>query len=86
MADWYGCLDVLSSCSYGEGFGIPLIEAQAYTVQTSDPSATQYARGDRVFHQKFGYGRVTGVEGNKLTVNFDHSGEKKVIDTFVTRG
>ena len=64
----------------------PLIEAQAYTVQTSDPSATQYARGDRVFHQKFGYGRVTNVEGNKLTVNFDHSGEKKVIDTFVTRG
>jgi len=64
----------------------PLIEAQAYTVQTSDPSATQYSRGDRVFHQKFGYGRVTGVEGNKLTVNFDHSGEKKVIDTFVTRG
>jgi DNA helicase-2/ATP-dependent DNA helicase PcrA len=64
----------------------PMIEGQAYTVQTSDPSATQYARGDRVFHQKFGYGRVTGVEGNKLTVTFDHSGEKKVIDTFVTRG
>jgi DNA helicase-2/ATP-dependent DNA helicase PcrA len=64
----------------------PMIEAQAYTVQTSDPSATQYARGDRVFHQKFGYGRVTNVEGNKLAVTFDHSGEKKVIDTFVTRG
>src|SRR3954464_11833291 len=31
----------------------PMIEGQAYTVQTSDPSATQYARGDRVFHQKF---------------------------------
>lgn len=29
MADWYAGLDVLSSCSYGEGFGIPLIEAQA---------------------------------------------------------
>jgi DNA helicase-2/ATP-dependent DNA helicase PcrA len=64
----------------------PMIEAQAYTVQTSDPSVTQYSRGDRVFHQKFGYGRVTAVEGNKLTVNFDHSGEKKVIDTFVQRG
>jgi DNA helicase-2/ATP-dependent DNA helicase PcrA len=64
----------------------PMIEAQAYTVQTSDPSATQYTRGDRVFHQKFGYGRVTGVEGNKLTVNFDHSGGKRVIDTFVQRG
>lgn len=29
LAEWYGCLDVLSSCSYGEGFGIPIIEAQA---------------------------------------------------------
>jgi len=63
----------------------PLIEAQAYTVQTSDPTATQYARGDRIFHQKFGYGRITFVEGNKLTVDFDKAGEKKVIDTFVTR-
>ncbi|HEX4860766.1 MAG TPA: DUF3553 domain-containing protein, partial [Rhizomicrobium sp.] len=63
----------------------PLIEAQAWTVQTSDPGATQYARGDRVFHQKFGYGRVTSVEGNKLTVDFDKAGEKRVIDQFVQR-
>jgi DNA helicase-2/ATP-dependent DNA helicase PcrA len=63
----------------------PLIEAQAYAVQTSDPESSQYARGDRVFHQKFGYGRVTSVEGNKLTVDFDKAGEKKVIDNFVTR-
>ena len=63
----------------------PLIEAQAWTVQTSDPSATQYAKGERVFHQKFGYGRVKAVEGNKLTVYFDKAGEKKVIDQFVTK-
>jgi DNA helicase-2/ATP-dependent DNA helicase PcrA len=63
----------------------PLIEAQAYTVQTSDPDSSQYARGDRIFHQKFGYGVVRGVEGNKLTVDFDKAGEKKVIDNFVTR-
>jgi DNA helicase-2/ATP-dependent DNA helicase PcrA len=63
----------------------PLIEAQAWSVQTSDPSASQYARGDRVFHQKFGYGRVRYVEGNKLTVEFDKAGEKKVIDQFVAR-
>ena len=63
----------------------PLIEAQAYTVQTSDPSAAEYKRGDRVFHQKFGYGRVAAVEGNKLTVDFDKAGEKRVIDNFVTR-
>ena len=63
----------------------PLIEAQAYAVQTSDPSASHYTRGDRVFHQKFGYGRVRYVEGNKLTVDFDKAGEKKVIDQFVAR-
>ena len=34
---------------------------------------------------KFGYGRVTGVEGNKLTVEFEKAGEKKVIDSFVQR-
>ena len=64
----------------------PLIEAQAHTIQTSDPESSQYARGDRIFHQKFGYGRVAAVEGNKLTVAFDKAGEKKVIDTFVARG
>jgi DNA helicase-2/ATP-dependent DNA helicase PcrA len=39
-----------------------------------------------VFHQKFGYGVVTSVEGNKLTVAFDKAGEKKVIDSFVEKG
>ena len=63
----------------------PLIEAQAYAVQTSDPSAAEYQKGDRVFHQKFGYGRVGAVEGNKLTVMFDKAGEKRVIASFVTR-
>src|SRR5476651_544739 len=63
----------------------PLIEGHAHTIQTSDPESSVYARGDRVFHQKFGYGVVASVEGNKLGVEFDKAGEKKVIDTFVTR-
>ena len=62
-----------------------MIEAHAHSVQTSDPAASEYAKGDRVFHQKFGYGRVEGVEGNKLSVNFDKAGDKKVIDNFVQR-
>jgi DNA helicase II / ATP-dependent DNA helicase PcrA len=45
-----------------------------------------YTKGDRVFHQKFGYGLVTLVEGNKLTVDFEKAGEKRVIDSFVERG
>ena len=45
-----------------------------------------YDVGARVFHQKFGYGQVTLVDGNKLTVDFDKAGEKRVIDSFVERG
>jgi len=41
--------------------------------------------GLRVFHQKFGYGRILHVDGNKLTVDFDKAGEKKVVDSFVER-
>ncbi len=45
-----------------------------------------FAIGTRVFHQKFGYGEIKRVEGNKLTVDFDKAGEKKVIDSFVELG
>ena len=39
--------------------------------------------GARVFHDKFGYGTVTGQEGNKLAIEFETSGEKRVLDSFV---
>lgn len=39
--------------------------------------------GDRVFHQKFGYGQVTGIEGDKLDIHFEHAGEKKVVARFI---
>ena len=41
------------------------------------------AIGSRVFHDKFGYGEVLGQEGNKLEIEFETSGRKKVIDSFV---
>jgi len=41
--------------------------------------------GERVFHQKFGNGNVTAVDGNKLTIQFDKAGEKRVVDSFVER-
>jgi DNA helicase-2/ATP-dependent DNA helicase PcrA len=43
----------------------------------------RYAAGDRVFHQKFGPGTVAAVDGNKLTVDFDKAGQKRVVDSFV---
>ncbi|QQR40197.1 ATP-dependent helicase [Devosia rhizoryzae] len=41
---------------------------------------------DRVFHLKFGYGEVMNIEGNKLTIEFDKAGTKKVLESFVTKG
>jgi DNA helicase-2/ATP-dependent DNA helicase PcrA len=38
-----------------------------------------------VFHQKFGYGEIRQVDGNKLTIAFDKAGEKRVVDSFVER-
>ena len=39
--------------------------------------------GARVFHQKFGLGSVVGVDGQKLTVDFDQAGRKLVMESFV---
>ena len=43
------------------------------------------ALGQRVFHDKFGYGEVMGQEGNKLEIEFDKAGTKRVIDSFVQK-
>ena len=42
-----------------------------------------FGLGDRVFHQKFGYGAVIDIEGDKLSVLFDKAGEKKVVSSYV---
>ncbi len=63
-----------------------IIEGEGRLVATSAESpASDFKRGERVFHQKFGYGAVNAVEGNKLTVAFEKAGEKKVIDSFVEK-
>ena len=54
-------------------------------VAKSTGAASSFAVGDRVFHQKFGNGNVTAVDGNKLTIKFDKAGEKRVVDSFVER-
>ncbi|MBT3628425.1 MAG: UvrD-helicase domain-containing protein, partial [Rhodospirillaceae bacterium] len=49
----------------------------------SEPEEGSFAVGTRIFHQKFGYGRIQAVEGSKLSIAFEKAGEKKVIDRFV---
>jgi len=63
---------------------LPLtIEGELVAKSTGAVSA--FTPGDRVFHQKFGNGNVTAVDGNKLTIQFDRAGEKRVVDSFVER-
>ena len=64
-----------------------VIEGEGRLVAVSDPAASSsaFSKGDRVFHQKFGYGQVRAIDGNKLTVAFDKAGEKKVIESFVEK-
>ncbi len=63
-----------------------VIEGEGRLVAVSEPSASgAFTPGERVFHVKFGYGRITQIEGNKLTVAFDKAGVKKVIDSFVEK-
>ena len=48
-------------------------------------AVSSFTLDDRVFHQKFGYGSVVGIEGDKLDVAFDHTGIKKIVARFVTQ-
>ncbi len=61
----------------------PMLEGEARLLARSGEDDGHFGVGDRIFHQKFGYGKVRHVEGNKLTVDFDKAGEKRVIDSFV---
>ena len=73
---------------HGSGFsrnkrGPMTIEGEL--VAKSTGTVSEFSLADRVFHQKFGYGQVVKVDGNKLTIAFEKAGEKKVVDSFVER-
>jgi DNA helicase-2/ATP-dependent DNA helicase PcrA len=63
----------------------PPITIEGELVAKSTGTVSPFSSGDRVFHQKFGYGDVVDVDGNKLTIQFDKAGEKRVVDSFVER-
>jgi DNA helicase-2/ATP-dependent DNA helicase PcrA len=62
-----------------------LIEARAELVDYDERATGSFSEGDRVFHQKFGYGLIESIDGNRLEIQFDKAGSKKVIDSFVRR-
>ena len=57
-------------------------EARNTTIDAQ--AVSSYVTGDRVFHQKFGYGEIVAIEGDKLDIEFDHAGSKKIVARWVT--
>ncbi|MBW6400083.1 UvrD-helicase domain-containing protein [Roseomonas sp. HJA6] len=62
-----------------------MIEAGAWEVKERPTVTGNFAIGERVFHQKFGYGRITGIEENRLDIEFEKAGSKRLLDSFVEK-
>ncbi|MCP4209069.1 MAG: UvrD-helicase domain-containing protein [Shimia sp.] len=94
----FGQSGLEKSAMKADGYNSPgwkRLQSRAGQYGTSQPKESKVAAidlsavssfmvGDRVFHQKFGYGAVTDIEGDKLTVKFEKAGEKKVVARFLS--
>jgi DNA helicase-2/ATP-dependent DNA helicase PcrA len=63
-----------------------IVEARASAVSLGNKGRDDLELGQRVFHGKFGYGLIAVIEGNKLEIDFEHAGRKRVLDSFVSLG
>ncbi|TKD49946.1 ATP-dependent helicase [Sphingomonas baiyangensis] len=61
-----------------------VVEARASAISLGNKGRDDVSLGLRVFHQKFGYGTIAEIEGNKLEIDFESAGRKRVMDSFVT--
>ncbi|MDT8757924.1 UvrD-helicase domain-containing protein [Sphingomonas psychrotolerans] len=63
-----------------------VLESHASAVSFGAKPRADLSVGLRVFHQKFGYGLIAEIEGNKLEIDFEQAGRKRVMDSFVSVG
>ena len=61
------------------------IDGELVARSTDDGRGSRYKVGERVLHLKYGHGRVAAIEGNKLTIDFESAGRKKVLESFVQK-
>ena len=50
-----------------------------------DNNDTNFKLMERIFHQKFGYGKIIDIDGDKVTIDFEKAGEKKLMLTFIEK-
>lgn len=63
----------------------PKAKPASFEKKVQSESGELLSRGDRVFHEKFGYGKIINIDGHKLDIAFEKSGTKRVMDSFVER-
>ncbi|WCM28372.1 UvrD-helicase domain-containing protein [Sphingomonas sp. QA11] len=63
-----------------------VVESRASAVSIGNKGRDDLSVGMRVFHQKFGYGEIAEIEGNKLEIDFETAGRKRMMDSFVSLG
>ncbi|GBE42102.1 DNA helicase II [bacterium BMS3Bbin10] len=63
----------------------PTLEGDYRLIASDTAKSSGFQVGERIFHQKFGYGSIARIDGNKLSVDFEKAGQKKVVDSFVER-
>jgi len=61
-----------------------IVEARGPAISLGNAGRGDLSVGQRVFHQKFGYGAIAEIEGNKLEIDFETAGRKRVLDSFVS--
>jgi DNA helicase II / ATP-dependent DNA helicase PcrA len=61
-----------------------IVEARGSAISLGNKGRSDVTVGLRVFHSKFGYGVIAEIEGNKLEIDFEQAGRKRVLDSFVT--
>ena len=75
------------AATVGSGFSTTpqrIVEARGPAISLGNKGRDDLTLGQRVFHTKFGYGVIAEIEGNKLEIDFENAGRKRVLDSFVT--
>ncbi len=74
-----------AQASSRKSHGPVTIDGDLVARSVDDGRGSKYSVGERVFHLKFGYGTINNIEGNKLSIEFEKAGPKKVLESFVQK-
>jgi hypothetical protein len=86
MANKVSAVTMATTTASIEGHLVEARRAQEQVSGTLQPSldfGLDFTVGSRVFHQKFGYGRITNVDGKKLSIHFELAGDKRIMANYV---